>query len=93
MHSTDLTIVCPFCGAIHQVATNLTSNRGPENGDITMCIECGEWTFFSSIATGGLRKPTSDEYVDIAASTQLQAARRGWIAMKAERDAHPPRLN
>lgn len=91
MRSTDLTLVCPFCGAIHQVATNLTGDTGPENGDITMCIECGEWAFFSSLATGGLRKPISNEYVDIAASEKLQEAHRGWIQMKAERDANRPR--
>lgn len=74
---------CPFCGATHNMASNATRTEEgpiqPRNGDLTLCINCGEWAFFDQNAKGGLRKPTDAEYRRIAASPHSRLAREAWI--------------
>lgn len=70
--------ICPWCGARHALATGVSDENPPNDGDITLCVSCGEWAFFEAAAVGGLRKPTYAEYEPIAESPMLRAARGAW---------------
>lgn len=38
---------CPQCGTTHDAAGNPSADRPPQDGDLTVCIECGEILCFS----------------------------------------------
>lgn len=88
----DLTLVCPHCGAIQDSATPAFGapdfgDDPPGEGDLAICISCGEWVFFDPDAAGRLRKPTDDEAVDIATDRDCQDARRAWVVVDRQRKA------
>jgi hypothetical protein len=70
---------CPFCAARHDLATGISGNSAPHDGDLTLCIVCGEWAMFESAAPGGMRKPTDAEYEKINDMPITRAARRAWL--------------
>ena len=70
---------CPFCGASHELATSISGAKTPSDGDISLCVGCGEFAFFEAGTAGGLRKPTDDEYTIIAESQILRASRAAWV--------------
>jgi hypothetical protein len=69
---------CPFCKVSHDGVTNVTGTPTPVTGDVTMCIECGEWAIFADVP-GRLRKPTDAEYDKIVASEVATKARKAWL--------------
>lgn len=78
---------CPFCGAQHDLASTVSVKGGsaperPSDGDLTLCIVCGEWALFEKKAPGGMRKPTDAEYEKIAASPMVRAARAAWLKVR-----------
>jgi hypothetical protein len=85
---------CPFCGEKHDMASGV-AERGktqhtPTDGDLTLCIVCGEWAFFDSKVIGGLRKPTDAEYVTIGETAFLRKMRKAWVDMNKRFRAGPP---
>ncbi|MCA1404639.1 hypothetical protein I6F26_10445 [Ensifer sp. IC3342] len=89
MHTTALTAgaICPFCGQRYDAASALDGDAIPGNGDLTLCMNCGEWAMFDSGVPGGLRKPTDSEYEVIVANPITGKARKIWQQMKEERRA------
>lgn len=82
MKTFDIPAICPFCGDWHECATSFEKGgRRPVPGDLTICIECGEWAFFDMVP-GGLRKPHAHEYEAIAADELCRLAREAWVAMR-----------
>jgi hypothetical protein len=70
---------CPFCEKILDAATDASLNpesRPPREDDMTLCIYCGEWLFFTKDMT--FRKPTEDEYVAIVQDAQYSVIRELW---------------
>jgi hypothetical protein len=75
---------CSYCGKLHD-RTSAVAPKGkyrrepmPEEGDITLCFDCGEWSVYDS--QGQLRKPTEQERIhlrnDIIASQVHEAWER-----------------
>ncbi len=67
---------CPFCGAIHDRVTCVTDDQRPNADDISLCIQCGEWSIFTADLT--LREPTEDELLEISHDRECIAARHAW---------------
>lgn len=73
--------VCPWCGKRNNRVTAVEHKAKPKSGDLTICIDCGEWAVFGFVP-GGLRKPTDAEFVEIGTDDTCQKVRRAWVAMK-----------
>lgn len=83
----EMNTTCPFCGCKHELASNLTGPVAPEDGDLTMCVRCGEWAFFDSgVLLGGLRKPTDEEYETLNGDERCRKIREAWVLTKEKRD-------
>ncbi|NEI52699.1 hypothetical protein GR217_34335 [Rhizobium leguminosarum] len=76
---------CPFCGANHDLATGVSGGDAPNDGDISLCVSCGEFAFFEAATPGGLRKPTDAEFTMIAESEILRASRAAWVRIVEQR--------
>lgn len=37
---------CPWCGKHNELASNVTSESPPSPGDVSICIECANWSVF-----------------------------------------------
>jgi hypothetical protein len=69
-------VACPWCSKELDAATGVTGEGSPDMGDATLCINCGEWCIFDSDLT--LRKPTDDEFVELAADKDCRRVRKAW---------------
>lgn len=79
---------CPICKKANQMATLMDRTVGtlqPTDGDINMCIGCGDW----SIVEGDhLRRPTNAELEEIRTSDTCQTLVKGWLMMKMSEAQH-----
>lgn len=81
-------LTCPHCGrpvhAVGQVADGRPV-KPPEEGDIRVCIDCGEPAFYVRAADGSLAldSPTAGELAYIHSMPQMQAIR---AAMRGRAD-------
>jgi hypothetical protein len=81
-----LNTICPFCGKHFEGSTRINGEEEPpKNGDITLCIGCGEWAIFDGLAFGGLRRPSHAEYERIVSDPLTAKAREAWTRMKTEK--------
>lgn len=76
---------CPFCNHMMDSTTGIGHDHAPRSGDLTMCIECGEWCFFTDDLK--LRKPIFSEYEEIVSNPSCARMRAAWIHMNAKRKA------
>lgn len=75
---------CPYCGHITTHATPARDDeRGPVEGDATMCIRCGEFAIFAFSAAGNMRKPTRDEKSDLDDDMNVARLREAFRRMKS----------
>jgi hypothetical protein len=51
---------CPECGYSIDAATGINGERGPQNGDVSLCAKCGAISIFNGDLS--LRKPSEREY-------------------------------
>ncbi|MDX0299593.1 hypothetical protein GOC49_13025 [Sinorhizobium meliloti] len=77
--------VCPFCGARHELAQCVGKSKTPNDGDLSLCMQCGEWCIFEKKAPGHIRRPTDVEYEQIAESPLAKAARTAWVRIDQKR--------
>lgn len=76
MTTHDHRAKCPWCKTLHTMADNVTGeNTAPADGDVTLCIKCGEWSVFHF---GTLRKPRWEEYEFIGSDKDCQKLRWAW---------------
>lgn len=75
---------CPWCGTVHDGLVGMSSAATPNPGDVSLCIECGEWSVFA--ADLSRRKPTEDEFTSIGTSAACQRAREVWLRLKEAPD-------
>lgn len=88
MKSFDLISVCPFCQYGFDLASSVKGGqKAPSDGDLTICIRCGEFAVFDKKEPGGLRKPTDAEYVTIGHDTFCQRMRAAWVKSKPKIEA------
>lgn len=90
---------CPFCGKVNELSdgvtkAGVTKEPTPTNGDITLCVTCGEWSIVDDTRSDNLRKPSMQEYEIIAKNEVCQKVRDAWVqtknAPKAEALSTPP---
>jgi hypothetical protein len=82
----ELDNICPFCSKPHTNATPADDWEGkPTDGDLTICINCGEWSAFNKAIPGGLRKPTFEEYTHIATDPVTRRMRDAWIMVMRDK--------
>lgn len=67
---------CWHCFAPNDAATGADHDEAPTDGDVTLCIECGEWGIFEGES---VRKPTDDEYVEIVDNPITARMRAAWL--------------
>lgn len=76
--------VCPWCDVVHDAVTNPTGDEHtPSPGDGTLCFDCGEWCVFTEDLT--LRKPTTDEFIALAADETCRKIRLAWLQVRLRR--------
>ena len=66
------------CDIHHEVATGLRDDRHPEDGDITLCFQCGQLSVFDCGAHGKLRNPTPTEERVMARDDRLTKVLAVW---------------
>ena len=82
----SLTTLCAFCGNEHDRTTAVTeagtarTEPYPVEGDVTLCIRCGEFSVFDSRVAGGLRRPTPDEREQLDHNPHVQTVVQAWRA-------------
>ena len=81
--TADFISHCPWCGKHFDAATcvgeDAAKNPLPENGDLSLCIACGEWAVFERKAKGGQRKPNKEEYNYIIENNDTRLLRETWF--------------
>lgn len=88
---------CPYCGAHHNAGhevgefgpgePNPEPWEEPQEGDIGLCIECGEFGAVDRTAPGNMRKLTDDERIAIYTDGPCRKAREAWLYLKHKREA------
>lgn len=85
MNPTELNLTCPHCGTAHELHSAVTrpgkAPASPNDGDISICISCGELAIFD-MHERCLRFPTIDEANALESNPDLQLCRAAWRAMK-----------
>jgi hypothetical protein len=66
--------ICPSCGKVFDVATDVTSDEGPSPGDISICLHCGHLMAFNDDLT--VRELTSDEMHEVAGDPYVLALQK-----------------
>lgn len=82
-----LNLTCPICRKVNEIATIIEQpgrDLTPQQGDINMCIGCGDW---SVVEGDRLRRPTNDELAFIRADETCQMLVKGWLQLKMQ-EAH-----
>jgi len=81
---------CPFCGTEHMlVGAMIDTEVQPEDGDISLCIKCGEWMIIETSELGA-RVPSSSEYEIIATNDMATTVRAAWLEVDRKRkNANP----
>ena len=72
---------CPWCGYQADRASNADQKEKdkPNDGDPSICIDCGEWGIFDHEAKNGLRKPTGQEFMEISMDETCRKLRWAWV--------------
>jgi len=75
---------CAWCGHTVDRATSKETDDPPGVGDLSLCLECGEWNVFDDGLH--LRVPTDEEFDEIGTSPKCMEARAKWTEFKRWRD-------
>lgn len=78
---------CPFCGYVSDGIANMTGTEMPEDGDVTICMECGIIAVVSTTAPTGLRRPTPDERSTFLRDPDIQKLLWAWHIVDEQRQA------
>jgi hypothetical protein len=72
-------IPCPHCGKTHELSTAIDGGRGPKSGDISLCIDCGNWAVYV-VGMGHVmqRIPNGKEWEEINNSIPARQLKRAW---------------
>jgi hypothetical protein len=73
--------ICPHCSYKHDSVSLMDEKFAmPNDGDVTICIECGHLSIFELLAKGGLREPTLKEYKVLMKDRRVVDMMAAWIA-------------
>jgi hypothetical protein len=85
MKDFALPATCPYCGKEHDFSSNTTDGCAPRDGDLSLCIGCGQFGIFEGLALGGIRRTTAQETAEIAVHPQACRVLNAWSTMQARR--------
>ena len=89
MTSVASIVKCPHCGYVADRAGEMHDDgSSPKDGDVSLCIGCGGFSIFEAALHDGLRKPTLEEKLDIAADPECFKLHWAWQRLQAKRKAH-----
>jgi hypothetical protein len=81
----DMKMTCPHCGKCHDAVTAVQDKVFyPDDGDASVCFDCGKVSIFDSKGNSGSRKPTADEQRELDADEGLQKAITAWKSFKQQ---------
>jgi len=81
----DMNTICPWCGYHHNAVSAVRTDIDiPDDGDTTLCFNCGSWCIFDSSLDGGLRKPTLAERDSINHDDDLVKLGNAWKTVKRQ---------
>jgi ribosomal protein L37E len=90
MAFTERKTVCPVCGYHGTHATETARDGGPpHDGDVSICLRCGDVAYFDSTLRKGLRRPTESQRDHILAAPEIQQALMAWKRMVLETGGVP----
>jgi len=71
---------CPHCRKTFPAPPPEIKNQmvEPNDGDVTLCTRCGEFSIFDEEASGGIRRPNEFEARRLKAIPHLNALRDRW---------------
>ena len=71
-------VICPYCGHQTDLTTPVSDSWSiPSEGDVSMCIHCGEFAVFTERAEE-LRLPTPSEASEMLLHPDAARAREAW---------------
>lgn len=79
--TTEMPTVCPYCDYHHECVTGL---REPDDGDVSLCFQCGHLNMFDSTVSGGLRRPTKKEARQLERDMTVERIMMAWMMAKQE---------
>jgi hypothetical protein len=74
---------CAHCGSLNDATAAMRENgknMRPRPGNFSICVKCGELSVYDDNLD--LRKPTDDEYIEVAHDPGITVARRSWMNME-----------
>ena len=74
---------CPHCNYQTDAASPVLVDCTPSENDMSLCIECGEWSVFGPNLK--LRVPTDDEFTALAEDATFRRVRAAWVASRRDR--------
>jgi hypothetical protein len=76
---------CPYCGHKHELATGVTGEKEPGDGDVSFCISCGRFSMFDSTRAENLRVLTPAENHEIRTDNNCRRIYTAWFLTKPSR--------
>jgi hypothetical protein len=73
---------CWSCGEQHRVSNLTNQGPTPEDGDVSFCIECGQFAIFDHEFPDGVRKPTPNENFQLKTDSEMIRLKWAWIVTK-----------
>ena len=81
MTTIEMDTVCPFCDQHNECATGPFGGT-PDDGDVTMCFNCGQLSVFDHNAAHGLRKPTKKERRSFERDKLIEQVLAAWKTVR-----------
>lgn len=69
---------CPVCGNEGESQPAEAQQRGPEDGDLALCMSCGSWNIYDEELESHLRRPTEMEQYLIDRDVRLRSLVAMW---------------
>jgi len=83
--STLSSTICAYCGYEHDMASAMTEKAAhikaeprPCDGDVSLCIRCGQLNIIDGREAGGMRKPSQEEATVLAKDQMVQHLVQAW---------------
>lgn len=79
MSTSELSVRCPWCGEVNELATGVAGADVPDEGAVSMCLACGHWSIYELDFIGlRQRKPTEQEWLDMESDPTVRAMTYAW---------------
>lgn len=70
---------CVMCGAMPDMVTSLDTVSAPQDGDASLCFECGAWLIIDLSVVDHCRPPTPAEHFALQSDPFAQGVSLAWM--------------